>query len=319
MPSPVFVAGHRGLIGSALVRRLVKGGCSDLVTATRRELDLENPEAVRAFFLKHRPGTVFLAAGKVGGIVENRDHPADFITRNLAIQINVLRSAHETGVARLIFFGSSCMYPRDCPQPMAEHMLLSGKPEDTSLPYAISKLAGTQMCLAYNRQYGSTRFLPVIPNSAYGPNDNFDPASSHVLAALIRKLHDAKVAGASHVELWGTGTPRREFVHADDIADGCCFLLEHDVAKIDFPINIGAGVDHSIAELAEIVARVTGYAGTIKWDTGKPDGAPRKLLDGSRLRALGWRAGVKLEDGIRATYRWFLETKGIAARGTVPV
>ena len=315
----VYVAGHKGLIGSAIVRRLAQDGCRTVLTATRSELDLEQADAVRAFFLRHRPGTVFLAAGKVGGIVENQDYPADFITRNLSIQINVLRSAHEAGVARLFFFGSSCMYPRDCPQPMAEHMILSGRPEETSLPYAISKLAGTQMCLAFNRQYGAARFLPVIPNSAYGPNDNFDPRSSHVLSALIRKLHDARVAGAPCVELWGTGTPRREFVHADDIADACCFLLTQDVAAVSFPINIGAGVDHSIRELAGIIARVVGYTGEIKWDTTKPDGAPRKLLDGSRLKALGWRSRVGLEDGIRATYRWFLDTKGMAGRGTVSI
>ena len=251
--------------------------------------------------------------------MENQRVPADFITHNLSIQMNVLRAAHAVGARKLVFFGSSCMYPRDCPQPMAEDRILTGKPEETSLPYAISKLAGTQMCLAYNKQYGDTRFLPVIPNSAYGPNDNFDPQSSHVLSALIRKIHEARESGSPVVELWGSGTPRREFVHADDIADACCFLLQQDVRGIAFPLNIGTGVDYSIRELAGIIARVLDYAGEIRWDTSKPDGAPRKLLDASRLRALGWEPRVNFEDGIRATYAWFLKTRGAIERDALSI
>ncbi len=315
----IYVAGHRGLIGSAIMRRLQRDGYRALLTAPRSQLDLTRGPEVNAFFNEHKPEIVFLAAGRVGGIVENQRVPADFITENLAIQVNVLRAARNTGARKLVFFGSSCMYPRECPQPMAEHTILAGKPEETSLPYAIAKLAGTYMCLGYNTQYGETRFLPVIPNNAYGPNDNFDPNTSHVLSALIRKIHEAKARSSPHVELWGSGTPRREFVHADDIADACCFLLEQDAEKIKLPLNIGVGIDYSIRELAGIVARVLGYNGTVKWDTSKPDGAPRKLLDNSRIMALGWRPRVKLEDGIRATYEWFLKTKGPRERDTVSV
>ena len=315
----IYVAGHRGLIGSALLRRLQRDGYGNLITAPRSQLDLADAAAVAAFFADRAPEVVFLAAGRVGGIIENQSFPADFITDNLLIQTSVLRAARDHGVKRLVFFGSSCMYPRECPQPMAEDMILAGKPEPTSLPYAISKLAGTYMCLAYNRQGGETRFLPVIPNSTYGPNDDFDPRSSHVLSALIRKFHEAVERAAPEVELWGSGTPRREFIHADDVADACLFLLEQDAGRVDFPVNIGVGADVSIAELAALIARVTGFKGKIRWDAAKPDGAPRKLLDDSRLKALGWRPKVKLEDGIRATYEWFLKTKGATELDTVSI
>lgn len=309
----IYVAGHKGLIGSALVRRLEAAGHTDIVTVPRGELDLTRAGDVRAFFERAKPEVVLLAAGRVGGIVENQRIPETFITENLAIQLNVMGAARDTGVERLVFFASSCMYPRECPQPMAEDALLTGKPEETSLPYAISKLAGLHTCLAYNKQYEKTRFLPVIPNSAYGPNDDFDPRSSHVLSALMRRMHEAKRDRAPFVELWGTGTPRREFVHADDIADACCFLLQQDPAAIPLPLNIGIGVDYSIRELAELIARVVDYRGDLKWNTSKPDGAPRKLLDSSRLQALGWRPRVGLEEGLRSTYEWYLRNAGKAA------
>lgn len=301
----IYVAGHAGLIGSALLRALRKAGCDNLITRTRAELDLRDPAAVRAFFERERPDYVLLAAGKVGGIVDNRDFPADFINDNVAIQLNVLQAAHASEVRRLILFGSSCMYPRECPQPMAEAALLSGKPEPTSLPYAVAKLVGVQMCLAYNQQYGGQRFIPVIPNSAYGPNDNFDPASAHVLSSLLARFHAAHASGAASVTLWGSGSPRREFVHADDIADACLYLLWRDLAGLELPVNLGSGAEVSIRELAETAAAVVGYQGEIVWDTSKPDGAPRKLLDSERLRAFGWHAHTGLEEGLRATYDWY--------------
>ncbi len=302
----IYVAGHTGLIGSAMVRRLEAAGFTNLCVAPHAELELTDTIAVERFFDREKPEVVVLAAGRVGGIIENQTYPADFMNQNLAIQLNVLRAAHRIGIRKLILFASSCMYPRECPQPMAETALLSGPPEPTSLAYAISKLAGMQMCVAYNRQYGETRFLPVIPNSAFGPNDNFDPKSGHVLSALIRRFHDAKVEGRTTVTLWGTGTPRREFVHADDIADACIHLLRTDVSGVAFPLNIGVGRDMSIRELADSVARLVGYAGAIDCDTSKPDGAPRKLLDSSRLTDLGWRPRVDFEQGLRATYQWYL-------------
>ena len=307
LSSKIYVAGHAGLIGSAFMRRFASDGYCSVITRSRSALDLTDASAVEAFFQQERPEIVVLAAGRVGGIVDNKAYPADYITENIAMGLNVIRSAHGAGVHRLLYFGSSCMYPRDCSQPMNEKQILSGKPEPTSMSYALAKLAGVQMCAAYNEQYGSTRFLPVVPNSAYGPNDNFDPASSHVLSALLRRFHEAYAHGADTVTLWGTGQPRRELVYVDDIVDACMFLLQRDLEGVSFPVNIGVGEDYSIQHLAEVIAEITGFGGRIEWDTSKPDGAPRKLLDSSQLRALGWKPKTNLQDGIMETYQWYLE------------
>jgi len=302
----IFVAGHFGLIGSAILRRLEREGYSHIITRPRSQLDLQDSASVTIFFEEVRPEYVLLAAGRVGGIIENETYPADFMEENLAIQINVMKAARKVGVTKLILFGSSCMYPRECAQPMAEDILLSERPEPTSLPYAISKLAGTYMCLAYNKQFGDKRFIPVIPNSTYGPNDNFNTKSGHVLSALMSRFHEAKIDGADAVTLWGSGSPRREFVHADDIADACLHLLKHDVSELEFPLNIGVGCDILIKELAEKVADVVGYKGQIDWDLSKPDGAPRKLLDSSRLQSFGWEPKVLLTEGLSSTYDWYI-------------
>jgi GDP-L-fucose synthase len=249
---------------------------------------------------------VIVAAGRVGGIVENQTYPADFITANLSISLNVICSAHRAEVKRLIYFGSSCIYPRECPQPMSEESILTGKPEPTSLAYATAKLAGVQLCLSLNQQYGKKRYVPVIPNSAFGPNDNFDPSSGHVLAALIRRFHEAKLNNADSVVLWGTGTPRREFVFSDDIADACIHLLSRDVTGLDLPVNLGIGQDVSIKELAEMIAKLVEYHGRIDWDSSKPDGAPQKLLDSRRLNQFGWRPKENFLDRLRTTYAWYL-------------
>ncbi len=303
----IFVAGHTGLIGSAVVQRLQSKGFGNLLLASHAALELTDTLAVDRFFDEHSPEYVILAAGKVGGIIENQAHPADFMNANLAIQLNVLKAAHRSSVHKLILFASSCMYPRECPQPMAETALLSGHPEPTSLAYAISKLAGLQMCLAYNHQYGEQRFIPVIPNSAFGPNDNFDPKSGHVLSALMRRFHEARETDAQSLTLWGSGTPRREFIHTNDIADACIVLLAGDTRTLALPLNLGTGRDFSIRELAETIARVIGYSGAIEWDTSKPDGAPRKLLDSSRLLQFGWKPSVDFEEGLKGTYQWYLD------------
>jgi GDP-L-fucose synthase len=305
--SKIYVAGHTGLIGSAVVRALASYNFYKVVTRSHEELDLTNKNDVEVFFEKETPHYVILAAGKVGGIIDNQTFPADFISQNLAIQYNVIQAAHRCGTSRLISFASSCMYPRECFQPMAETALLSGKPEPTSLSYAIAKFAGMQMCLAHNQQYKNKNFIPVIPNSVYGPNDNFDPSSSHVLSALIRRLHEAKILGARDVTLWGSGSPRREFIHADDVAAASLSLLETDLSELELPINIGSGSDYSIRELAELISDVVGFEGKINWDTSKPDGAPRKLLDSSRLLSTGWRPNVEFKYGLRSTYDWFLQ------------
>lgn len=302
----VYVAGHRGLIGSALVRRLEQAGYVNLLLANRDVLDLTDANATATFFEKHRPDYVLLAAGKVGGIIENQTYPADFINTNLAIQLNVLRSAHAVDVKKLILFGSSCMYPRECAQPMAEEVLLSGKPEPTSSAYAISKLAGLELCSAYNKQYGQQKFISVIPNSAYGWNDNFDQNSGHVLSVLINRFHEAKLNNADSITLWGTGSPRREFVYSDDIANACIFILENERVAMELPINIGVGEDYSIKELAEHIAAIVGYQGDIHWDTSKPDGAPRKLLSSQRINGYGWQSTVKFNEGLKSTYEWYL-------------
>lgn len=303
----IYVAGHTGMIGSAVVGKLRAAGFEHLLLANHADLELTDAAAVERFFERTAPQYVVLAAGRVGGIVENMSYPADFLTANLAIALNVLRAAHRAGVAKLILFASSCMYPRECAQPMAETALFSGPPEPTSLAYAVSKLAGLQLCLAYNQQVGQARFIPVIPNSTYGPNDNFDPSSGHVLSALIHRFHEAKVSGAPCVTLWGSGAPRREFVHCDDVADACLRLLADDVSNVPLPLNIGSGSDISIRELAHKVAHVVGYDGDIAWDIRKSDGAPRKLLDSARIRAFGWQPSIELDEGLASTYRWYIE------------
>lgn len=302
----IYVAGHTGLIGSAFLRELAAAGYHNIVTRTHAALELTDAAAVDAFFAAERPEYVILAAGRVGGILQNQATPASFINDNLSIQLNVLRAAQGCGVRRLILFGSSCMYPRECPQPMAETALLTGHPEPTSLAYAIAKLAGVQLCLAYNKQFGETRFIPVIPNSAYGPNDDFNPQTGHVLSALISRFHAATQSGAAEVTLWGTGTPRREFIHTSDIADAVIRLLRLPAFDLALPINIGSGTDYAIRELAEAIAEVVGYGGRLAWDTTKPDGAPRKLLDSSRLRSTGWTPKIALADGLGETYRWYI-------------
>jgi len=307
----IYVAGHEGLIGSAIVRTLQSSGYNNLLLRTHQELELTNTLLVDQFFDEYKPKYVFLAAGKVGGIVENKTYPADFIRTNLNIQLNVMNAAQKNNINKLIFFGSSCMYPRECKQPMAEDILLSGQPEPTSIAYAIAKLAGLQMCLAYNKQFNEQRFIPVIPNSAYGPHDNFDPNSGHVLSALITRFHKAKSEGTKSVTLWGSGNPRREFIHADDIAKASLWLLENDTKNIPLPINIGVDYDVSIKELALTIADIVGYEGVIDWDLSKPDGTPRKLLDSSRMRSLGWKPEVDFKDGLKETYNWYLKHAAI--------
>lgn len=306
----IYIAGHLGLIGSAVFRLFQSSGFENLIVRTHEELELTNASAVNDFFSIEKPDYVVLAAGRVGGIIENKTFPADFINTNLSIQLNVLQAAAKYEVSKLIFFASSCMYPRECPQPMAESALLSGHPEPTSMAYAISKLAGLTMCLAYNQQYGQQRFLPIIPNSVFGPHDNFDPQSGHVLSALIHRFHIAKMQKATSITLWGSGTPRREFIYADDVADAVLMLLSAEQTELSLPLNIGCGVDVSICELAEKIATVIGFQGEIIWDKDKPDGAPRKLLDSSRINALGWWPKTDLETGLQQTYRWYLQNVG---------
>lgn len=299
----IYVAGHRGLVGSAILRKLRAEGYSNIITRTHQELDLTNQQAVYQFFEAERPEYVFLAAAKVGGILANSTYPADFIRENLLIQTNVIDAAYRYGVKKLLFLGSSCIYPKFAPQPIKEEYLLTGALEPTNEPYAVAKIAGIKMCQAYNKQYG-TNFICVMPTNLYGPGDNFDLETSHVLPALIRKFHEAKVTGAPHVVVWGSGTPRREFLHVDDLADACLFLMNnYDSSEI---INIGVGKDLTIAELAQLIKEIVGYKGEIVFDTTKPDGTPRKLLDVSKIFNLGWRPRILLEDGIRSTYEWFV-------------
>ncbi|MDB4875827.1 MAG: GDP-L-fucose synthetase [Gemmatimonadetes bacterium] len=300
----IYVAGHRGLVGSALVRRLVDAGYSALLLRPRAELDLEDQRRVFEFFEETRPRYVFLAAAKVGGIHANNTLPAEFIRSNLAIQCNVIEAAHRYGVEKLMFLGSSCIYPRQAVQPITEDALLSGYLEPTNQPYAVAKIAGIEMCQAYHRQYGSN-FISVMPTNLYGPGDNFDLLNSHVLPALIRKFHEARVQGAPSVPIWGTGNARREFLYVDDMAEACVFLME----RYDDPmhiVNIGCGEDIRIGELAELVKGVVGYEGDVVYDTSKPDGPPRKLLDIARLQALGWRPRTPLQSGIERAYAAFL-------------
>ena len=299
----IFVTGHRGMVGSALVRRLQAGGYTNLLMRTRRELDLTDQRAVLGFLAEHRPAYIFMAAAKVGGIQANNTQRAEFLYQNLMIQANLIHGAHLAGVQRLMFLASSCIYPRDAAQPISEDALLTGPLEQTNEPYAIAKIAGIKLCESYNRQYGR-QYVSVMPTNLYGPGDNYDLATSHVLPALIRKAHEAKLSGAGELRVWGSGTPRREFLYVDDLADACVQLMEQGY---DGPlVNVGCGEDVTIRELALTVMDVVGFTGGIGFDTAQPDGTPRKLLDVSRLRALGWRASTSLRKGIAMAYRDFL-------------
>jgi len=305
----IFVAGHRGLVGGAIVRSLGRAGYTNLLTAPRAALDLRDRAAVQAFFDAERPAYVFVAAAKVGGILANSQYPADFIRDNLEIQTNVIDSAWRSGVTKLAFLGSSCIYPRLAPQPIREDSLLTGPLEATNEWYAIAKIAGIKMCQAYRQQYGFNA-ISLMPTNLYGPGDNFDLNSSHVLPALIRKFHEARRSGAPEVVIWGTGTPRREFLYVDDLADACVHLMQgYDEPEI---VNVGVGEDVSILEVAQLVREIVGYEGAITHDLSKPDGTPRKLLDVAKLSALGWRAQTSLRDGIAKTYRWFCEHSAAA-------
>ena len=300
----IYVAGHRGMVGSAIVRRLQAGGYADILTASHAELDLLDQDAVGRFLQREKPDYIFMAAARVGGIQANNTRRAEFIYQNLMIEANVVHAAHQAGVERMMFLGSSCIYPRDCPQPIREEYLLTGPLEATNEPYAIAKIAGIKLCESYNRQYG-TRYVSVMPTNLYGPRDNFDLQTSHVLPALLRKAHEAKVERRDALTVWGSGRPMREFLHVEDMAHACVFLMERDAG--DGLYNVGTGTDVTIRELAETVARVVGFAGRLEWDSTKPDGTPRKVLDVSKLSAMGWRPGWKLEDGIRQVYSWFLK------------
>lgn len=305
----IYVAGHRGLVGSAILRYLEREGYAQLITRTRKEVDLRNPAEVDDFFQKERPEYVFMAAAKVGGILANNNYPADFIRENLQIQTNLIEASYRAGVKRLLFLGSSCIYPKMAPQPLKEEYLLTGPLEPTNRPYALAKIAGIEMCWSYNRQYG-TKYLAAMPTNLYGPGDNFDLNNSHVLPALMRKVFTAKMRGERQIAVWGTGTPRREFLYSDDLAEACVFLLNLPDAVFDSLltedmaplVNIGTGEDLTIRELAETIARVLGFGGEFVFDTSRPDGTPRKLMDVGKIQSLGWRARTSLADGIAKTF-----------------
>jgi len=309
--SRIFVAGGSGMVGGAIVRRLRTEGLGGVLAPTSAQLDLQDQAAVRAFFQTERPTHVFLAAALVGGIRANDTYPADFIYSNLEIQMNVIHASWMFGATKLLFLGSSCIYPKFAPQPLKEEYLLTGALEPTNEAYAVAKIAGIQMCRSYNRQHG-TNFVSVMPTNLYGPNDNYDPLNSHVLPGLLRRFHEAKVENRPEVVVWGTGTPRREFLHVDDLADACAFVMRrHDGSEI---VNIGTGEDIAIADVAALIAEVVGYRGAIRFDPSKPDGTPRKLLDVGRLHELGWRHRTSLRDGIRSTYEDFVRNGGRAPR-----
>jgi len=311
----IFVAGHRGMVGSAIVRQLEKEADVEILTATRSELNLLDQTAVQSWFHQHAVDQVYLAAAKVGGIHANNEYPAEFIYENLMIEANIIHAAHQSGVQKLLFLGSSCIYPKNAEQPMREEALLTGTLEPTNEPYAIAKIAGIKLCESYNRQYGRD-YRSVMPTNLYGPHDNFHPENSHVVPALLRRFHEAKLAGAKEVMAWGTGSPMREFLHVDDMAEASVFVMNLDDATYQqhtqpmlSHINVGTGVDCTIKELTETVAEVVGFEGNIVWDTTKPDGTPRKLLDVSRLKALGWQASTSLNEGLQDAYQWFLENQ----------
>lgn len=304
--SKIFVAGHRGLAGSAIVRNLTQKGFTNLILKTRTELDLLDDQAVTSFFETEKPEYVFLAAAKVGGIIANRDHPAEFIYENLKIQNNVIHNAYVTGVKKLVFLGSVCIYPKFADVPVKEEYLMTGTLEPTNEAYAMAKLAGITMCQSYNKQYG-TNFISLQPTNLYGPHDNFDLTSSHFLPALIRRTHEAKQRGDKNLTIWGTGTPRREFLHSDDMADATVFLMEnYSDGEI---VNIGCGQDYTIMELTQLIGKIIGFEGKILTDPSKPDGTPRRVLDVSKLTNLGWKSKIAIEDGIRTTYEWYLKNK----------
>ena len=304
--SRIYVAGHRGLVGAAIARSLMKAGYDNLILRTHEELDLTRQVSVETFFEKQQPEFVFMAAAKVGGIFANASYPAEFIYKNIQIEANIIHESHLYGVKKLLFLGSSCIYPKHCPQPMKEEHLLSGYLEPSNEPYAVAKIAGIKMCQAYNRQYG-TCFISLMPTNLYGPGDNFDLKTSHVLPALIRKFHEAKIADSDSVEIWGTGKPRREFLHVDDLAEACLFLMDcYDASEI---INVGAGKDLSILELAQMIAREVQFRGDLRFDSDKPDGTPIKLLDDSRLKAMGWQPKISLEEGIRGVYQAYASSQ----------
>ncbi len=302
--SRIYVAGHPGLVGSAVLRRLEREGFSTILTATREQLDLRDQAAVNYWFQANRPEYVFLVAGTVGGILANSTRPAEFIYDNMMIHATVVHASHLFEVKKLLYLGSSCIYPRNCPQPMKEEHLLSGYLEPTNEPYAVAKIAGIKLCQAYRRQYGSD-FISAMPTNLYGPNDNFDLESSHVLPAMIRKFHDAKAEGREEVTIWGTGSPRREFLHVDDLADACLYIMQN--YDEEEHINVGTGEDQTIRELAELVAEIVHPGAHLVFDTTKPDGTPQKLLDVTRLHELGWKHSINLPDGIRSSYKWYLE------------
>jgi GDP-L-fucose synthase len=308
----IFVAGHRGLVGSAIVRRLNEAGYRNILTAARDQLDLRDQAAVNYWFRANRPDYVYLVAGTVGGILANSTRPAEFIYDNLMIHATVVDASHRFGVQKLLYLGSSCIYPRNAAQPMVEGALLTGSLEPTNEPYAVAKIAGIKLCQAYRRQYGAN-FVSAMPTNLYGPNDNFDLVNSHVLPALIRKFHDARVSGRKQVEIWGTGSARREFLHVDDLADACLFLMAR--FEDEEHINVGTGEDVSVLELAELVREIVHPSAELVFDRSKPDGAPRKLLDVGRLHSLGWRHRIALGDGIKSTYRWFVEQDAKDLRG----
>jgi GDP-L-fucose synthase len=305
----VFVAGHRGMVGSAIVRRLASEDC-EILTAARADVDLKDQAAVRGWFEAQRPDAVFLAAAKVGGILANDSFPADFLYDNLMIEANIIEAAHRVDVAKLLFLGSSCIYPKFAPQPIEEGALLTGALEPTNEWYAVAKIAGIKLCQAYRRQHGRD-YISAMPTNLYGPGDNFDLQSSHVLPALIRKAHDARQKGAASIEIWGTGTPRREFLHVDDLADACVFLMQ--AYSGDEHVNVGSGSDVTIMELTQMVTQAVGFAGEIVRDTSKPDGTPRKLMSSEKLHALGWSPSIGLQEGIAGVYDWFLKQERLVA------
>jgi len=305
--SKIYIPGHRGMVGSAINRKLESKGYQNLLTRTHSELDLTNQQAVNEFFEEMRPEYVFLAAAKVGGIMANSMYPAEFIYENLMIEANVIHAAYTNSVKKLLFLGSSCIYPKLAPQPLKEEYLLTGELEVTNEAYAIAKIAGIRLCKHYNEQYG-TNFISVMPTNLYGPDDNYDPETSHAMAALIRRFHDAKVNDTSQVVVWGTGSPMREFLHVDDMADACVYLMEnYDISDIGEFVNIGVGEDLTIRDLAELIKGIVGYEGEIVFDTSKPDGTPRKLLDVTKLHNLGWQAKISLEGGIKQAYNWYTD------------